>query len=266
MMLASVSEPTSVIVPSRHATREGDGMNAIPFAPTSNRRYQQIYSASEFAQGGAIDAVRFRRDRNHEPFEATTLDVQISLSHAATTVATASEVFSENIGTGNVVVYSGPLSLSSSGSGTPNPFDVVIDVANVFEYDPEVGDLLLDIRVLGGSLSHGALDASIIPPTTIRIFGTINATVGSTGINGDRTPYGLVTQFDLVPPTASVDGRTRAADDEGLKNPGQLDPLRPASSTSIRDHAHLHAPLRILELAIPRPQSAHATHPPDLGV
>src|SRR5262245_50634157 len=89
---------SSVVVPSVHANTEGGGMNAIPFASTPYRRYQQIYSASEFAAGGVIDKISFRRDVNASPFAATDLNVQISLSHAATTVATASAVFADNIG------------------------------------------------------------------------------------------------------------------------------------------------------------------------
>ena len=123
-------------------------MNVIPFSSATFRRYQQIYSASEFTTGGDIDAISFRRNGGVSPFTTTGLNIEVSLAYAATTVATASPTFAENIGIGNVVVYSGPLTLTSSGSGTPNPFDFVIDVDNSFNYDPGIGDLLLDIRVL----------------------------------------------------------------------------------------------------------------------
>src|SRR6478672_6939431 len=80
---------SSVVVPSVHASTEGGGMNAIPFASTPYRHYQQIYSASEFTTASVIDKVSFRRDINATPFTATDLNVQISLSYAATTVSTA---------------------------------------------------------------------------------------------------------------------------------------------------------------------------------
>src|SRR5262249_41736802 len=129
---ATGSGTGSAVVPSSQTSTEGSGHNIIPFSSATNRRYQQIYAASEFNSRGVIDAIRCRRDSAQAPVATTGLNVQISLAYAATTVATASATFANNIGSGEVTVYNGPLTLTSSGSGTPNPFEMLIDVDNLF--------------------------------------------------------------------------------------------------------------------------------------
>src|SRR5947207_8545138 len=118
----------STIVPNNLANVEGNSNTPIPFAQASSR-VQQIYSASQFSSGGIIDAIRFRRNSTQGAFTTSGLVVQVDLAYAATTIATASGTFANNIGGGDVTVYNGPLTLSSSGSAGsgPNPFDVVID-------------------------------------------------------------------------------------------------------------------------------------------
>ena len=201
--------PGSQVVPSGQANVETGSQNAFPFhlsatvPPTSSLRYQQIYSHTDFASGGIIGAIRLRRGSAQDTFTSTPIDVKISLGYAATTVATASRVFSDNIGAGFVTVLdTSSLIISSSGSGTPRPFDIVIDVNNVFTYNPALGDLLMDITVrnsptAGGFESTGFGQSAV----TTRIFATDAA--ATSGIVGnsptDSRPYGLVTRFDLLP-------------------------------------------------------------------
>src|SRR5262249_4112869 len=51
----------ATVVPAFLANVETNSGNSFPFSGTTTMRYQQIYSSSEFAQGGTIDALRFRR-------------------------------------------------------------------------------------------------------------------------------------------------------------------------------------------------------------
>ena len=67
--------------------------------------YQQIYDHSEFNHPGQITAVRFRRNPHQDPFSTSGIDVKITLSQAATTVASVSRVFAENVGPGATSVY-----------------------------------------------------------------------------------------------------------------------------------------------------------------
>lgn len=200
--------PSRQVAPGSQANIETGNQNAFPFhlvttPPTPSLRYQQIYSRAEFASGGIIDAIRLRRAGTQGPFTSTPIDVKISLGYAATTVATASSVFSDNIGPNYVTVLdTNALVLSSSASGTPNPFDIVIDVDNVFDYEPALGDLLVDITVRN-SPTAGGFEATGLGQQTVttRIFANDSAaTSGKVGNSAtDSRPYGLVTDFDLLP-------------------------------------------------------------------
>jgi hypothetical protein len=201
----------NVVVPSSAANTETSGGTAIPFSlsPSSlpSMRYQQIYAASEFGAGGIINAIRFRRYYGQGPFTSTVMNISISLGYAATTVATASPAFANNIGPGGSVnVYSGSLVLSSTAAGsTPQAFDVVINLMHNFKYNPAQGNLLLDISLFNAPGSGFYLAAT--PPgtqttTTSIVAADVNAPLGTVGYSSASPgPYGLVTRFDFVPPS-----------------------------------------------------------------
>ncbi len=134
---------TSTVVPNNNADAFTYNGNAYPFVldpfGIESMRYQQIYSAEQFASGGAIDEIRFRRFEYSLPFSGLELDVEIRLSYAGRSVNDASSVFADNIGEGVISVYDGPLVLSSQGQNPLAAFDIVIDVDNSFEYDPRAG-------------------------------------------------------------------------------------------------------------------------------
>src|SRR5262249_62083688 len=114
-------------------------------------------------------AVRFRRASGQIPFSTTPIDVKITLGYAARTVASASASFADNVGSGTVTVFDGLLTLTSSSLSTsPQSFDVVADVANLFNYNPAHGDLLLHITVRnspgGGFLALPQPGACRAPP------------------------------------------------------------------------------------------------------
>ncbi|MEE8451130.1 MAG: pre-peptidase C-terminal domain-containing protein, partial [Thermoguttaceae bacterium] len=194
-------------VPGDLETLEGNSGNAAPFNmifyDQSEMRYQQIYSASEFSTSeGFIDQLRFRRSRFYDTFGPTDIDVTIRLGHAATTVQTISTTFAENVGEGYVTVFDGVATISSEGIGLPNPFDIVIDVDNLFRYDPAVGDLLVDITIHSELLTT-FFDASGFGEqlTTRRVYTNAGDADVETGVVDPAIlgpAYGLVTQFAFV--------------------------------------------------------------------
>src|SRR5208282_90254 len=72
---ATTGTSSSIVVPNANANIDGDGNNAFPFnlanygAPSM--RYQQIYSATQFASGGVINALRFRPEDGTSPFSTS---------------------------------------------------------------------------------------------------------------------------------------------------------------------------------------------------
>jgi hypothetical protein len=194
------------VVPAALASVETSSGNSFPFSTTM--RYQQIYSHTEFALAGIIDAIRFRRSSGQGTFTSSPIDLKITLGYSARTVGAASSTFAENIGPGTVTVYDGLLTLSSNGANTlPRAFDVVVDLANLFYYDPTQGDLLLDITVRTAATTSFFLAVPALgqETTTTRIYVAsttpTTATTGTIGfISTDTRPYGLITRFDFVQP------------------------------------------------------------------
>ncbi|MBN9522630.1 VCBS repeat-containing protein, partial [bacterium] len=200
--------PVGAVVPAASTNADANFNNSFPFNiggfGIPSMRYQQIYAASQFGgAAGVIDALRFRQDAGYSGTFTATLNVKITLGYAARTTTTASPVFADNIGAGTVTVLDGLVTISSTASGAnPRPFDVVIDVANLFRYDPAQGDLLVDISLRNSPAFFIPFDAVIDAPAvgvTTRIYQTdVNAPVGQGAFAG-----GLVTRFDLA--TASDD-------------------------------------------------------------
>jgi hypothetical protein len=138
----------------------GNGNNGIPFANCCPMGYQQIYSASAFTQGGIIDKLKFRYDEETGgAFGPLNMDLQIAFAYAATTVSTASPILANNIGDDFTVVLDGTITGSTDSSPPTMEFELVIDVANSFTYDPTRGDLLL--QILKRDFNHfDSIDAS----------------------------------------------------------------------------------------------------------
>jgi hypothetical protein len=220
---------TCVVIPNANTSVEGNRNNHYPFDLTgpASMRYQQIYASTEFPQSGVITQVRFRPDEPFgEPFSDALVDVDIFLGYAATSVLTPSESFADNIGPGYVMVYDGTLTLSSNNvGGPPRNFDIVVNVDDVFHYDPANGPLLLDIKV-HNSPSSTVFDAvgggaqSVTTRIRSESTGSVNDATGVVNFSGPESdPYGLVTMFcfDGATPPMSIDNTAtyvRAIDTE----------------------------------------------------
>src|SRR5450432_18176 len=151
-----------IVSPAAQAAVDGNGGNNFPFdigdSVISSQRYQQVYSASDFAvlNGPAlITEILFRPDSlNGKAFSTTLPAIQIDLSTTTAAPDALSAVFANNIGADDTVVYGpGPLALSSAFTGLPGGpknFDVAIKLTHAFLYNPAAGNLLLDVRNLGG--------------------------------------------------------------------------------------------------------------------
>ncbi|WP_164100707.1 pre-peptidase C-terminal domain-containing protein [Candidatus Laterigemmans baculatus] len=189
-------------VPSVFAEVDGDSATDIPFNVSrfynkTSMRFQQIYSASEFTEGGLIDELRFRRDAWAEAFEERGIDVQVKLSYAARSVDTLSQRFAENVGADQITVFDGLLDLESDGEGIPRPFDIVIDVDDVFVYDPSRGDLLVEMQIRNAATVPRFDYARGIQQSTTNSVYAFDADA----TDGAAYPWnlgGLVTQFGIA--------------------------------------------------------------------
>ncbi len=201
-----------VVVPNANTSVEGNSNNGYPFNLVSSMRYQQIYDAAEVGQSGVITEIRFRPDDFFgDSFSSANMDVEIFLGYAATSVLAPSGTFANNIGPGYVKVYDGILTLSSNDvGGPPRNFDIIVDVDDVFDYNPANGPLLLDIKLYNspGSTQFDAAGSGAHTATT-RIWSiSIGSPTGVIHFSGPGSdPYGLVTMFCFDGATPLMESR-----------------------------------------------------------
>jgi len=195
-------EGSCVVVPNDRATAEGDGGNIFPFGHSyPSQRYQQIYDSAQFVDAGTVSEIRFRVNGSDDPFSPTGMPATVYVGYSANPVTNPSAYFTNNIGSKYMMVYDGDLVLSSTASnGSPNEFDVVIDVDDVFSYNPAIAPLLLDVFI-HDSPNTSTFDAdgqATNQTATTRIFSLTNKNDVAGMVHGSGPgddPYGLVTMF-----------------------------------------------------------------------
>ena len=198
-----------VVVPNALAASEGNSNNGFPFNifpfPTPSMRYQQVYASSEFAVGQQlITQIAFRLDQGKAPFASVLPNIQINLSTTTMLVDGLSSTFANNVGADDTIVHPlGALLLSSADvGGPPRAFDIVINLTTPFLYDPSLGNLLLDVRNVGGGTT-GVFDAVNSADDSVSRVWT-SSTNGVNDLTGIVDTFGLVTQFTVQPSTAPV--------------------------------------------------------------
>jgi prepilin-type N-terminal cleavage/methylation domain-containing protein len=186
-----------VVVPNAAAATEGNSGNVYPFNQgTGARRYQQVYDASEIGRSGIIDKIAFRRDAGAAPFFASGATVEFRLSHTTKAPDGLSPTFANNIGANETIVLNtSNLSLSSIGSCTvgPCPFDIVVDLDNIFGYNG-IDNLLLDIRFVSSTNTNTLFDAVYTIGDGVSRVQTASDTP-----SGNPDTLGLVTKFTFIP-------------------------------------------------------------------
>ena len=213
-LVPTTSNAALVVVPGGNATVEGtpDGSASYyPFgsAGTPNtQRYQQVYNGASFGFTGPqlITQITFRPDATYGTAFSTTIpNIQIDLSTSSKTAGNLSTTFANNVGADDTVVFgSGSLALSSSftaGLGNTKAFDIIINLATPFLYDPSMGSLLMDVRLKD---SGYASPVHYFDTQTSSLDGIARVSTGNAGnyLNTVADPMtsdtsGLVTQFSF---------------------------------------------------------------------
>jgi len=200
--LSFVPIPVSadVIVPGALAAVEGNSNNGFPFNSvsfsSSEMRYQQVYAASEFGSDPLlIDAILFRPDsQNGNPFLNSYANIRVDLSTTSAAPDGLSSTFANNVGADNTTVRSGPFTLSSldvAGPGNTREFDILIPFIAPFLYNPTLGNLLLDVRLVTNTAST-QFDAHVVSGDSIsRAWAYDDDALTSLGTDSS----GLVTKF-----------------------------------------------------------------------
>lgn len=187
-------------------TGQGEGLGntstRFPFLVSSesaqSTRYQQIYRSSSLSTYGpvAITEISFARVPFTAPIDVYLPNVEIALSTTQKPFLGLSSTFSANVGADRVVVYSGPLHFATAGQGT---FNLPIALDAPFDYNPQSGNLLLDVKnfstIPPPTSGDYALDAAVYSPAGASVVIAFD-TQAATGITGG---FALLTQFTVTP-------------------------------------------------------------------
>jgi hypothetical protein len=205
----------AIVAPNGYEAVDGDTGNLFPFFASSltnnSMRYQQVFGASEFgaiaAGGGTITEIAFRAHSESPPFAAALASIQIDLSTTAKVADGLSTVFADNVGADDTTVF-GPLPFAISSTqpanftSTAKPFEIVFPLLTPFFYDPALGNLLLDIRILVQApqplIATIALDGTVSgSDTTSRVYSFANDVNSATA--DQVSTYGLIARFTATP-------------------------------------------------------------------
>ncbi len=199
-----------LVVPNEWSTAQGDAGNLFPLFSSKPIRYQQVFDAAQFSRlnpgGGLINRIAFRGHGPGSPFTGTVAQLQVNLSTTSKTPDGLSSTFADNVGADDAQVFSGPLQTAVTFTGDPTNFEVVINFTTPFYYDPEKGNLLLDVRNTQGGTEVPPLDqeldgTSATGDSISRVynFGDVNAAAaGQTGGVDEKDSYGLITRFNAI--------------------------------------------------------------------
>lgn len=194
-------------------TEEGNSATNILFDNPSNTRVQAAFVAADLVAAGCIgscslDSIGFRLDQFQSllgVINAGIVDIYLSAVASARSNANGlglSNVYATNIDNASrVLVYSGPLTLSSAnGGGSPNAFDLTISFQTSFNYSTSA-DLLFDIIWTSGyTRINRALDATTLETgVNSSAVGYVNAGPAG-GANGSLSTNRLAAQFNVPEP------------------------------------------------------------------
>ena len=205
--LSALGQTRTLFVPGDLENRFGNGGTTAPLHIISgaSARYQQVYSATEFASAVVdvllITGLYFRPDQSGRSFTATLPDIQFNLSTTPVVPDGLSIVFADNLGLDDTVVYNrGSLALHSTGGITPFSVDIWVPLTTPFLYRPSQGNLLLDIRNFAGgdtTFIDGAFTVGDSLSSVSAYTGTGTGSVDS--FTGRASTFGMVTLFEYVP-------------------------------------------------------------------
>ncbi len=135
------------------------GPAPLRFPGSGGARTQQVYESQLFGNFDgprSITGIDLRAFPGFAPgtffgnsVTASNIMIRLSTTQRGDEGNALSSTFANNIGADQTLVYSGALTLTTAATGaTPvNPFDYSITFQNAFVYDPDLGNLLVDVTI-----------------------------------------------------------------------------------------------------------------------
>lgn len=197
----------TIVVPPYLADTEGNDAAASTPCPAGGIRTQMFYPASDFAalpdDRRTFVSMAFRPDHLFTTERTAHLpDFELRLSTTTRTFETLNWTFADNGGADEVVVFSGDLDTHTDGSGLPEgprAFDYLIEFQTPFVYDPDQGNLLVDMH-FGTATGIPAFDADSRAEGHGVLYGIPRSSSQAIG----TMPGAIAVQFGVVPEPSTV--------------------------------------------------------------
>jgi hypothetical protein len=143
-LIAHCAYADFIISPRLPIAVSGNGPFFVFQSDARSVRFQEVHAASDFSSVvGPVFISEFSlwRAAGSLPIDLTLSSVAMHFSTTITGPHQLSRTFADNVGSDETAVFSGPLRLFDSGG----EFGISIPLQTPFYYDPERGNLLMDI-------------------------------------------------------------------------------------------------------------------------
>lgn len=170
------AEQVLVVSPNGFDNTEGDRSGTPPSGPF---REQGLHLASDFAslpEGKyTLEGIAIRLDSSSTtPLTVGYPNIEVRVS--TTSANSLSTTYTDNIGPDETLVLSGDRSQDQPLGGQPREFGETFEFDTPFEYDPNKGNLLVDMTFGGGIDPALSLDTQSTPGVTRFVaFGDVDA-------------------------------------------------------------------------------------------
>ncbi|MGE3172260.1 MAG: PKD domain-containing protein [Planctomycetota bacterium] len=190
----------------------GNSSNAFPWGNAALSfpalRVQTCYDSSNFTLAGVTAPIRITRlawranDSSITWTGGTFAQATVALSTAAVDHAAVTQSFAQNHGADVTTVYSGPaVYLAGTGAGAGLPGRVVIDLPLQvpFLYDPQQGDLIVDVEYPGGANYSGGTLSNMDVQTGTALASRVYSSTLYPLANGTTHNHGAVVEVEFLP-------------------------------------------------------------------
>lgn len=150
------------VVPSAFDRTEANSSTGFPFGRSSEMRVMYAYGPTALGVNGPtrFDGIAFRPDGSTTSVSAGSYRMQVYVSTSRNPATNLNRTFDLNHGADRILVYNSTLSIAAqSVAGSPSPFVAKIPFTRAFEWDPSMGPLLVDLRLISTSgIAGGSWD------------------------------------------------------------------------------------------------------------
>lgn len=216
LLCSAVSAQLNITIPQQAVGVEGNGATSYPWNPCLNTscsiRSQYFYTRNAFLNQSVtgpilINQIRWRGDgglvhAGGVVFPSVT--VQLSTA-AAGSILAPNAVFANNHGPDVATVFTGQVTTLATAGTSPNGFIVNITLTTPFLYDPNGGDLCVDISNQGGPAGGPAVDQiTTLGADGARVWDFTPGATQQTPASGNNQPgLAIVMELGYAPPSGT---------------------------------------------------------------